>query len=396
MEKERNSELGNLNFLPTCFAEEYLEQSVRETVTEVAFLLARTNTLDSLLWSVTKVMITKLGFSDCVIYTAEDDGEHLTQRAAAGPKSSNDYLVLNPIKLKIGQGIVGVAAESGEAVRVADTRLDSRYVVDDDIRLSELAVPIIDNGRILGVIDSEHSALGFYTPQHEEAIKNTASLLVHRITAVKEVERLRHKIRFLQRKLRSLEPDPVAQTQTTSVNDRLLKRFDPSIAADRCVVGRDIIFLKQKFQCRTQKMCALLGINMSTWSMIIQNENEPVANVSVALTVRLLDVYPALATDEASLATLIQALETDRGGKVKLQEIAVMLGKDRTSASAWRHGTQPSDAVISLYNHLLKLFQSDPTALDYYRKLVDWEARSRNVADIWKTGSWSKRQEFSQ
>ena len=138
-------------------------------------------------------------------------------------------------------------------------------------------------------------------------------------------------------------------------------------------------------------MCALLGINMSAWSNIIRNENEPVANVSVALTVRLLDVYPGLAADSTSFATLIQALETGRGDKVNLQEVAVMLGKDRSSGSAWRRGIQPSDAVISLYNHLLKLSQSDSTTLDYYKELVDREARSRNVGDIWKTGSWSKR-----
>ena len=37
---------------------------------------------------------------------------------------------------------------------------DGRYIVDDEPRLSELAVPIVLENRVLGVIDSEHRVFG--------------------------------------------------------------------------------------------------------------------------------------------------------------------------------------------------------------------------------------------
>ena len=52
-----------------------------------------------------------------------------------------------------GQGITGAAAESREAVRVADTGQDPRYIASHaDIR-SELAVPLIVQDRVVGVMD---------------------------------------------------------------------------------------------------------------------------------------------------------------------------------------------------------------------------------------------------
>jgi diguanylate cyclase (GGDEF)-like protein len=56
-------------------------------------------------------------------------------------------------------------------------------VPDDEIRLSELAVPIFHDGRVIGVIDSEHSQQGFFTDWHRDLFVAIAAMTSSRITA---------------------------------------------------------------------------------------------------------------------------------------------------------------------------------------------------------------------
>ncbi|MCY0567577.1 GAF domain-containing protein, partial [Klebsiella pneumoniae] len=91
-----------------------------------------------------------------------------------GPKSPHGHEIQNPIEIEIGKGIVGEVAASGKPILVTDTRNDPRYIVDDASRLSELAVPIIHDGEVIGVIDTEHSKKGFYKDAHLKALTTIA------------------------------------------------------------------------------------------------------------------------------------------------------------------------------------------------------------------------------
>ena len=115
------------------------------------------------LWQVTQQAIARLELEDCVIYLLDEEQGDLVQVAAFGPKNPQGREILNPIRIPLGQGIVGNVAATGQVELIEDTRLDPRYIQDDQLRFSELAVPIRSDGRIVGVIDSEHSARGFFT-----------------------------------------------------------------------------------------------------------------------------------------------------------------------------------------------------------------------------------------
>jgi len=112
--------------------------------------------VDDILWDVARLAVARLGLEDCVIYLLDEEHGDLVQRAAFGPKNPKEREILNPIRLPVGQGIVGSVVSSGRVERVEDTRRDARYVQDDQRRLSELAVPIFHQGRVIGVIDIEH------------------------------------------------------------------------------------------------------------------------------------------------------------------------------------------------------------------------------------------------
>src|SRR5262245_37977438 len=68
---------------------------------------------------------------------------------------------------------------------VNDTTHDSRYIVDVEQRLSEISVPIIYDGKVLGVIDCEHSKKGFFTQKHLSILTTIASLCANKIVRAK-------------------------------------------------------------------------------------------------------------------------------------------------------------------------------------------------------------------
>ena len=151
--------------------------------------LAQARDTISVLWTIAETSMAILGYEDCVIYLVDQSRGVLVQRAAFGPKNAG-FEVADPIEIAIGAGIVGSVAASGRLIRVDDTRLDPRYIVDDAHRRSELAVPIIDQGEVIGVIDSEHSDVGFYNAADEGALTDLAALVASRVRTAITIEQL--------------------------------------------------------------------------------------------------------------------------------------------------------------------------------------------------------------
>lgn len=142
-------------------------------------------TTDDILWDVTRNCISRLNFADCVIYIKDKNRDVLVQKAAWGPKNEGDAQgqekILNPIELPVGKGIVGAVAASMKGEIVNDTSADPRYVVDDERRLSEIAVPIVFDGKLIGVIDSEHPKKNFFQQHHLSVLTAIASLCANKL-----------------------------------------------------------------------------------------------------------------------------------------------------------------------------------------------------------------------
>jgi len=166
-----------------------------------ATLLHYQSDIDDVLWDVANQAVARMGLEDCVIYLLDEAGGVLVQRAAYGPKNPRGREILDPITIPLGKGVVGSAAASGRAERIADTRLDPRYICDDQMRLSELAVPMSFEGRVLGVIDSEHSQLDFFTEGHQEVFSALAAMAASRIAQARLDERIRALNRELEEKV---------------------------------------------------------------------------------------------------------------------------------------------------------------------------------------------------
>jgi len=140
---------------------------------------------------VAKHAISKLGYEDCVIYLLDDNEDRrLHQVAAFGPKNPKGQDIQNPITIGIGEGISGHVAKTGKPIIISDTSKDHRYLLDDSLRSSEIAVPIISHGTVIGVIDSEHSTIDFFSEQDLEILETIASMASVKIDQAKILDEL--------------------------------------------------------------------------------------------------------------------------------------------------------------------------------------------------------------
>lgn len=205
-----------------------------EVINAFASELLKTKTIDEIVWTVAKHAIAKLGFIDCVVYLFDDNNEYLLQRAAHGPKNPIAFDIENPIKLKVGEGVCGHVALTGQAALVSDTSLDDRYKIDDASRLSEITVPILSEGKVLGVIDSEHPDKNFYSQQDLQILTTIASMTSSKLVEASIQEELKQHQAQLEElvaaKTHELRKTIDQLEQSNSEKRTLLKEITDSIS----------------------------------------------------------------------------------------------------------------------------------------------------------------------
>lgn len=159
-----------------------------------------------MLWDVAKNCISKLNLEECVIYMLDPVRQVLVQTAAYGPKNPKEQTISQPIEIPVGHGITGYVAESKKPEIVNNTEKDTRYIIDDDRRPSEIAIPIIVDGRVIGVIDSEHSRRNFFTQKHLSLMTTISILTANQIQRIQaEEEKQKTEIELLQNKQKAAE-----------------------------------------------------------------------------------------------------------------------------------------------------------------------------------------------
>lgn len=155
-------------------------------------------------WEISSTIANYLSTDDCVIYLVNHKEETLEQIAAFNNKLNNNKEIINKIILPFNKVIVGSVAKSGNKEIVNDTSLDERYIVDDAQRFSEITVPIISEGKVIGVIDAEHKEKNYFTKEHLVTIQNIANLVAFQLKSainLRERKKVETKNKELVKKL---------------------------------------------------------------------------------------------------------------------------------------------------------------------------------------------------
>lgn len=216
--KEKEAQKTALQKLQAVSFQYQLE--IEQVINYFATSMSGQRNMEEMLWDVARNCIAKLGFEDCVIYLKDEARNMLVQKAAWGPKMTEFNKIIAPIEIPMGKGIVGAVAQSGMGEIIADTTIDDRYIVDDARRNAEITVPVINNGRVIGVIDSEHSQKDFYTARHMQILTTIASLLADKIDKM----RAEQEVREQEIELITLNRD-LATSQLTALRAQMNPHF---------------------------------------------------------------------------------------------------------------------------------------------------------------------------
>ncbi|MBC8167593.1 MAG: SpoIIE family protein phosphatase [Bryobacteraceae bacterium] len=137
--------------------------------------------LNELLAKIAKAIRTLIHYDAFSILLLDQEQQCLRHRFS---ERYDERVLLDNIPL--GKGITGAAAETRTTVRVDDILTDPRYIASHpDIR-SEVAVPLVVQDRVVGVMDLECERIGYFTDEHIR----TLSLLAPQIASSVENARL--------------------------------------------------------------------------------------------------------------------------------------------------------------------------------------------------------------
>jgi sigma-B regulation protein RsbU (phosphoserine phosphatase) len=105
--------------------------------------------------------------------------------------------------IPLGKGITGAAAESREIVRVTDTLADHRYIASHpDIR-SEIAVPLMVQDRVVGVMNLESERMGYFTEEHARLLALLAPQIANSVENARLYEEIAQREQWMDRDLKA-------------------------------------------------------------------------------------------------------------------------------------------------------------------------------------------------
>jgi phosphoserine phosphatase RsbU/P len=172
----------------------------------------------------TLLLLSEVGRETSAILEVEE----LLRRAAEQTKRVIDYQILSimlydeeqkvfrhRVDVKHGQsvqgrlrattseGIVGAAATLKEPVLVPDVTVDPRYVMVNPETRSELAIPMMHQGKVIGVLDLESPIPNYFTEDHVQTLSILAANLAVSLENARLYEKLAKEEARLERDLQA-------------------------------------------------------------------------------------------------------------------------------------------------------------------------------------------------
>jgi L-methionine (R)-S-oxide reductase len=97
----------------------------------------------------------------------------------------DEELVLGPFqgkpactRIPLGKGVCGTAAQAQETVIVRDVNEFAGHIVCDSNSKSEIVVPLLNWGRVLGVLDLDSPVLNRFDEEDQEGLEALMALLI--------------------------------------------------------------------------------------------------------------------------------------------------------------------------------------------------------------------------
>ena len=166
-----------------------------EVLNEISAELASILELGPLLERVGQLLRRLIDYQMFTIMLLDEKGETLITRYAW----RFGYAHAPLRRISVTSGLVGAAVRERRFVNVADVLKDPRYVPMNEETRSELVVPLFYKGRVIGVLDLEHTKTHFFTEEHERVLTTLAAQVAIAIENARLYQAVRTQERQLER-----------------------------------------------------------------------------------------------------------------------------------------------------------------------------------------------------
>jgi len=153
------------------------------------------------------------------ILLADTKSNSLKVQAASG--YDNDIIGMT---IKIGQGITGWTAEHREAIIVNDVQSDPRYIPGIEDVHSEMAVPLVYRGELLGVLNIESDQVNAFDEDDQDILGTLAGSLSAIIVNVRLSERQRQLFDITSKIRQSVNMETILETTANELSKALQTR----------------------------------------------------------------------------------------------------------------------------------------------------------------------------
>ncbi len=109
--------------------------------------------------------------------------------------------VIRERTIALGEGLIGTAAQLREPVLAPDVRKDARYIEANPEVRSELAVPLVYKGEVIGVLDLEHTRVNYYNDDHQRTLSTLGSQIAISIANARLYQRIHEEEQRMERDL---------------------------------------------------------------------------------------------------------------------------------------------------------------------------------------------------
>jgi sigma-B regulation protein RsbU (phosphoserine phosphatase) len=162
--------------------------------------------LDQLVDKVVNEIARSFGCLDSDIYLHHEERGELSLACAHG--CSGCELHGPGHSLKIGKGMVGYVASTGQMHYAPDVRLDPYYIGCEESTLSEVAIPLHVEGQLVGVFTASHTELDGFNPcqlRLLQALCSDVAVAVHNARRFQKEQRQREQMTGEAREARIIQ-----------------------------------------------------------------------------------------------------------------------------------------------------------------------------------------------
>jgi sigma-B regulation protein RsbU (phosphoserine phosphatase) len=194
---------------------------------EIAAELTSILDLDPLLERVGQLLRRLIDYQMFTVMLLDEKGEFLVTRYAW----RFGYTHAPRRRISVTSGLVGAAVREWRPINVHDVRKDARYLEMNPETRSELIIPLFYKGRVIGVLDLEHTRAGYFNEDHERVLTTLAAQVAISIENARLYQAVRRQEAQLERDIamaREVQLRLLPPTAPEHVHADMAVRFLPA------------------------------------------------------------------------------------------------------------------------------------------------------------------------